>query len=83
MDFAKNLIAMDWTSIIVAAITASGAFIGVYFSNRKSAALIQYRLQELEKKVDRHNHYQDRISALEQFQAVQEQINKENKEAKG
>lgn len=74
---------MDWTSIIVAAITASGAFIGVYFSNRKSAALIQYRLQELEKKVDRHNHYQDRISALEQFQAVQEQINKENKEAKG
>lgn len=63
---------MDWTSIVVALITAISAGIGVYFSNRKSASIIEYRLEQLEKKVDAHNHYQDRITALETWQAVQE-----------
>ena len=63
---------MDWTSIIAALITAISAGIGVYFSNRKSSALIEYRLEQLEHKVDQHNHYQDRITALETWQAVQQ-----------
>ena len=39
---------MDWTSIIVAVVTALGSFLGVYYANRKSSektnALIGYRL---------------------------------------
>lgn len=73
---------MDWTSIVVAVITAVSAFIGVYFSNRKAASLIEYRLEQLEKKVDRHNHFNDRIVSLEQFQALQEEKNKQFEEAR-
>ena len=73
---------MDWTSIVVAVITAVSAFIGVYFSNRKAASLIEYRLEQLEKKVDRHNHFNDRIVQLEQFEALQEEKNKQFEEAR-
>lgn len=68
---------MDWTSIIVAVITAISAGIGVYFSNRKAAGLIEYRLAQLEKKVDTHNRFGDRIVLLEQFKVLQEQRNKQ------
>lgn len=71
---------MDWTSIIVAVITAISAGIGVYFSNRKSAGLIEYRLAQLEKKVDTHNRFGDRIVLLEQFKVLQEQRNKKIEE---
>ena len=72
---------MDITPIIVALITAVSAGIGVYFSNRKAAALIEYRLEQLEKKVDKHNHFADRIANLEQFEALQEEKNKQFEEA--
>ena len=39
---------MDWVTIIVAVITAGFAFLGVYTSNRKQAALVAYRLEQLE-----------------------------------
>ena len=39
---------MDWATILVAVITAGFAFLGVYMSNRKQAALIAYRLEKLE-----------------------------------
>lgn len=68
---------MDWTSIIVAVITAISAGVGVYFSNRKSASLIEYRMEQLEKKVDTHNRFGDRIVLLEQFKVLQEQRNKQ------
>ena len=35
---------MDWATILVAVITAGFAFLGVYMSNRKQAALVAYRL---------------------------------------
>jgi hypothetical protein len=38
---------------------------GVYFANRKSSALIEYRLKELEKKVDKHNQVVERTYKLE------------------
>ncbi len=57
---------MDWTSIIVALITGGLAFLGVWVSNRKSGALIAYRLKQLEAKVDRHNHFAERMPVVEE-----------------
>ena len=56
---------MDWATILVAVITAGFAFLGVYTSNRKQAALVAYRLEKLEAKVDRHNHVVERMYRLE------------------
>ena len=56
---------MDWGSIVPALITGLLSLAGVYFANRKSSALIEYRLKELEKKVDRHNQVVERTFALE------------------
>lgn len=56
---------MDWSSIIPALITGLLSLAGVYFANRKSSVLIEYRLKELEKKVDRHNQVVERTYQLE------------------
>lgn len=61
---------MDWTSILVAVITAFGAFAGVYYANRKSQALISYRIEQLERAVNRHNQVIERVYHLEEAQAV-------------
>lgn len=42
-------------SIIVAVLALAGTLAGTYFSNRKGTALIAYRLEELERKVQAHN----------------------------
>lgn len=63
-----------WVPIIVALISSIGSFLGVYFSNRKSAmdsaALLEYRLDQLEAKVDRHNNVIERTYQLEKQSAV-------------
>lgn len=56
---------MDWTSIVVAVITALGALVGTYFANRKSASLLEYRMKELETKVNLHNSVIERTYKLE------------------
>lgn len=60
---------MDWTNffqaVLIALIPAIASFVGVYVSNRKSAALMEYRLQELEKKVEKHNEVVTRTIQLE------------------
>ena len=61
---------MDWTSILVALIPAVGAFLGVYLSNRKSSALMEYRIGQLESKMDHYNHIQERVHSLEETTAV-------------
>ena len=43
---------MNLETILVSIITAGFAFLGVYMSNRKQAALVAYRLEKLEVKVD-------------------------------
>ena len=40
-------------SIIVAALALIGTLAGAYLANRRTTALIVYRLEELEKKVER------------------------------
>ena len=60
-------------NIIIAALGFVGALAGTYFSNRKAQALMAYRLEELEKKVDKHNEVIDRTYALEKRTAVTEE----------
>ena len=57
-------------AIIVALITGAFSFLGVYFSNRKSAALVEYRLKQLEDKVAAHNNLVERMYAVEEKQAI-------------
>lgn len=56
---------MDWGSVIPAAVTGLLSLAGVYLANRKSSALIAYRLEQLEKKQDAHNNLIERTFKLE------------------
>ena len=60
-------------NIIIAALGFIGALAGTYFSNRKAQALMAYRLEELEKKVDKHNNLVERTYRLEEARAVLEE----------
>ena len=50
-----------------------GTLAGTYFANRKSAALIAYRLGELEKRVQAHNNLVERTYKLEERTELQEE----------
>ena len=52
-------------AVIVALLSFAGTLLGAYIVNRKSAAIMEYRLQQLEKKVDKHNTVIERTYALE------------------
>ena len=41
-----------WMPVITAIVTGLLSLVGVYIANRKSASLIEYRLQQLEEKVE-------------------------------
>ena len=60
-------------AIIVALITGVLALIGTYLSNRKSASLLAYRMEELEKKVEKHNNLIERTYKLEEQSAVHDE----------
>jgi len=60
-------------SIIVAVLALVGTLAGTYFANRKSSALIAYRLEELEKRVQAHNNLVERTYKLEEQAAQLEQ----------
>ena len=64
---------MDWVSVAASAVTAILSFLGVYISNRKSAAVMEWRLKALEDKVDKHNQVIERTYKLEQKVADMEQ----------
>lgn len=53
-------------TIIVALLSLAGTMAGAYFANRKSAALISYRMEQLEKKVNLHNQVVERTYKLEE-----------------
>lgn len=59
-------------TIIVAIISLVGTLFGSYLAQRKTTALIVYRLDELEKKVDKHNNLVERMYKVEERQSVQE-----------
>ncbi|MBP3540013.1 MAG: hypothetical protein J6J62_09235 [Oscillospiraceae bacterium] len=52
-------------TIIVAVLGFLATLVGAYLANRKSSALIAYKLEQLEKKVDLHNTVIERTYALE------------------
>lgn len=53
------------TEIIVALIAAGGGLIGSLIGIRQNTHLINYRLMQLEKKVDKHNNVVERMYDLE------------------
>ena len=57
---------LDWGAIAGAVVTAAASFAGVYMANKKQTALMAYRLEQLEKKVDKHNQVVERTFKLEQ-----------------
>ena len=73
---------MDWVTVLAAVITAGFAFLGVYISNRKQAALVAYRLEKLEAKVDKHNSVVERMYRLESRMEIIEKACKERSNVK-
>lgn len=58
---------MNWIAdIIIGVLAMVGTLGGAYLANKKSSALIAYRLEQLEKKVDKHNQVVERTYALEE-----------------
>ena len=61
---------MDISTIVVALLSLIGTLGGSYFANKKSQALIAYRLEQLELKVNKHNSVIERVYKLEEHEAV-------------
>lgn len=57
---------MDWTSIIVAIITATGAGAGSLYGIKKSNSLIDYKIEELTREVREHNNFARRMPVVEE-----------------
>lgn len=53
-------------TIIVALIAFAGTFGGSLFAHRRTTALIAYRLEQLENKVNKHNNLVERTYKLEE-----------------
>ena len=57
-------------SVIVAVITGVVTLVGVILSNSKSRAVMEVKLDNLTRKVEKHNQVLERTYALEQDMAV-------------
>lgn len=71
---------MDYATIIVAGISLIGTLVGSYLSNSKTSALIAYRIEQLESKVNKHNNLVERTYKIESDQATQWRRHDELKE---
>lgn len=60
-------------TIVVALIGVVGSLLGSLIGVLVSSKLTQYRLEQLEKKVDKHNHVVERMYALEERVALNEE----------
>ena len=60
-------------AVIVAILSLLGTLVGSYLANRKSAALIAYRLEQLEEKVNKHNQVVERTYRLEDNDKLMEE----------
>lgn len=61
---------MDWSTIIVGVLALVGTLIGAYASNSKNQALVVYRLQQLEEKVNKHNQVIERTYKIEEHEEL-------------
>ena len=53
------------SAVLTSLVTGGLSLLGVYLANRKSAAVMAYRMEQLEKKVDKHNNLVERMYRLE------------------
>lgn len=60
-------------SIIIALISFAGTLLGTYGGIMKANQLTNYRIQQLELKVEAHNKVIDRVYKLEKNEAVMEE----------
>jgi hypothetical protein len=66
---------VDWSAVIVGGLAFLGTLAGAYMANKKQTAIWAYRLEELEKKVDKHNQVIERTYELEsRADVIDEQI---------
>ena len=68
-----QVIPMDYSAIIVGVLALAGTLIGSMLSNNKTQALVIYRLQQLEEKVNKHNNIVERMYRIEEKQMVMEE----------
>ncbi len=61
------------TEVIVALLSLAGTFIGSLAGILTANRLTTYRLEQLEKKVEKHNKVIERVYALEKNEAVMEE----------
>ena len=64
---------MDYSAIIVGVLALAGTLIGSIITNNKTQALVIYRLQQLEEKVNKHNNLVERMYKMEERQMVMEE----------
>ena len=62
---------MDYSNIIVAALALIGTLVGSYMSHSKTTALISFRLEQLEQKVNLHNNAVERLYMAEKTLELQ------------
>lgn len=67
-------------AVIVALIGLSGSVVGSLIGVLASSKLMAYRIEQLEKKVEKHNNLVERTYALEQKEALLEQALREHEE---
>lgn len=59
--------------IIVAAIAAAGGLAGSFIGLLSSRKLLEYKIEELTKKVEKHNNIIERTYKLEEHEALQDE----------
>lgn len=57
-------------TVIIAVLSLIGTLSGSYFSNRKGQILMEYKISQLEEKVNKHNNLIERVYKLEENEAV-------------
>lgn len=53
---------MDWSTVIVGVLSFTGTCLGSWGGLK----LMSYRIEQLEKKVDKHNHFAERLPVVEE-----------------
>ena len=68
---------VDWATIVVGVLAFIGTLVGAYCSNNKTVALVTYRLQALEKKVEQLNKVVERMLIAEnEIKTMKKEIEK-------
>ena len=57
---------IDWTSIVVACVSALGAGGGSLYGIRKASCLTDYKIDKLTEEVRKHNDFASRIPIIEE-----------------